>query len=114
MMAGEQSAGTFVRVVGETEELWHRFGARVVSIDQIGQSVSPTLRSAWAERKGLNGPCPVFRVVVDYLEDNIGVNLPTLAAVAAGNLYDLGEITGLKLMDIELGRNIGHAMICPP
>lgn len=30
------------------------------------------------------------------------MNLPTLASVVAGNLYDLGEVTGLKLMDVTL------------
>ena len=33
---------------------------------------------------------------------NIGTNLATLAATVAGNLYDLGEATGLKLMSLSL------------
>src|SRR5690606_29851846 len=102
MMAGEQSAGTFVRVEGETDDLRARFGATVVTAEESGQSEAPTLRSAWAERKGLTGPRGIFRVVIDYPEDNVGVNLPTLASVVAGNLYDLGEVTGLKLMDVEV------------
>ncbi|MDS9469064.1 RuBisCO large subunit C-terminal-like domain-containing protein [Paracoccus sp. MBLB3053] len=102
MMAGEQSAGTFVRVEGETDELRARFGARVISTEQIGQSEKPSLRSAWAERKGLTGPRGIFRVVIDYPEENVGVNLPTLASVVAGNLYDLGEVSGLKLIDVSL------------
>jgi len=102
MMAGEQSAGTFVRVEGETDELRARFGARVISTEQIGQSRTPTLRSAWAERRGLSGPRGIYRVVIDYPEENVGVNLPTLASVIAGNLYDLGEVTGLKLVDVEV------------
>jgi ribulose-bisphosphate carboxylase large chain len=102
MMAGEQSAGTFVRVEGETDELRSRFGALVITTEQIGESPGPSLRSAWAERKGLDGSRGIFRVVIDYPEDNVGVNLPTLASVVAGNLYDLGEVTGLKLMDVTL------------
>lgn len=102
MMAGEQSAGTFVRVEGETDDLRARFGATVVATEEIGRSETPTLRSAWAERKGLTGPRNIFRVVIDYPEDNVGVNLPVLASVVAGNLYDLGEVTGLKLMDVEV------------
>ena len=102
MMAGEQSAGTFVRVEGETDELRARFGASVIATEQIGDSPGPSLRSAWAERKGLDGPRGIFRVVIEYPEDNVGVNLPTLASVVAGNLYDLGEVTGLKLMDVTL------------
>jgi len=102
MMAGEQSAGTFMRVEGETDELRARFGATVVSAEEIGRSESPSLRSAWAERKGLTGPRGIFRVVIDYPEDNVGVNLPTLASVVAGNLYDLGEVTGLKLLNVAV------------
>lgn len=102
MMAGEQSSGTFVRVEGETDELRARFGAVVVDCDQVGESPGPSLRSAWAERKGLTGPRGIFRVVIDYPEDNIGSNLPNLAAVVAGNLYDLGEVTGLKLTHVSV------------
>jgi len=102
MMAGEQSAGTFVRVEGESEALRARFGATVVEVQEIGRSETPTLRSAWAERKGLTGPRGIYRVVIDYPEENVGVNLPTLASVVAGNLYDLGEVTGLKLVDVEV------------
>lgn len=100
MMAGEQSAGTFVRVEGETDELRARFGARVVLTEEVGRSETPSLRSAWTERRGLTGPRGIYRVVIDYPEDNVGVNLPTLASVVAGNLYDLGEVTGLKLVDV--------------
>ncbi|WP_103334643.1 RuBisCO large subunit C-terminal-like domain-containing protein [Pseudotabrizicola formosa] len=104
MMAGEQSAGTFMRVEGETDALRARFGATVVSTEQIDRSETPSLRSAWAERRGLTGPRGVYRVVIDYPEDNVGVNLPTLAAVVAGNLYDLGEVTGLRLVDVAVTR----------
>ncbi|GGH44473.1 ribulose 1,5-bisphosphate carboxylase [Frigidibacter albus] len=102
MMAGEQSAGTFMRVEGETDALRARFGATVVSTAEVGRSETPSLRSAWAERKGLTGPRGIYRVVIDYPEDNVGVNLPTLASVVAGNLYDLGEVTGLKLLDVSV------------
>lgn len=33
---------------------------------------------------------------------NIGANLPTLAATVSGNLYDLGEVTGLRLESLQL------------
>lgn len=102
MMAGEQSAGTFVRVEGESDALRARFGAKVIATEEIGRSESPSLRSAWAERRGLTGPRGIYRVVIGYPEENVGVNLPVLASVVAGNLFDLGEVTGLKLTDIQL------------
>lgn len=102
MMAGEQSAGTFVRVEGESDALRARFGAKVIATEEIGRSETPSLRSAWAERRGLAGPRGIYRVVIGYPEENVGVNLPVLASVVAGNLFDLGEVTGLKLTDIQL------------
>jgi len=33
---------------------------------------------------------------------NIGANLPTLAATVSGNLYDLGEVTGLRLESLQV------------
>lgn len=102
MMAGEQSAGTFVRVEGESDALRARFGAKVIATEEIGRSESPSLRSAWAERRALTGPRGIYRVVIGYPEENVGVNLPVLASVVAGNLFDLGEVTGLKLTDIAL------------
>lgn len=102
MMAGEQSAGTFVRVEGESDALRARFGAKVIATKEIGRSEAPSLRSAWAERRGLTGPRGIYRVVIGYPEENVGVNLPVLASVVAGNLFDLGEVTGLKLTDIQL------------
>ncbi|CBV41364.1 ribulose-bisphosphate carboxylase large subunit family protein [Halomonas elongata] len=102
MMAGEQSAGTFVRVPGETDELRERHGARVQRLTVLGESDCPTLASAYLERKGVTGPWRRAEVEIAYPEDNVGVNLPTLAAVVAGNLFDLGEVTALKLLDVTL------------
>jgi ribulose-bisphosphate carboxylase large chain len=33
---------------------------------------------------------------------NVGINLPTLAATVSGNLYDLGEASGLRLESLSL------------
>ncbi|KAA0011313.1 ribulose 1,5-bisphosphate carboxylase [Billgrantia pellis] len=102
MMAGEQSAGTFVRVPGETDELRKRHGARVQRLTIVGERDRPTLASAYLERQGASGPWRQAEVEIAYPEDNVGVNLPTLAAVVAGNLFDLGEVTALKLVDVTL------------
>lgn len=102
MMAGEQSSGTFVRVANETDELRERAAAVVVSIEEREPSDKPTLASDYLLRKKATGPYRRADVVIDYLVDNIGHNLPTLAATVAGNLYDLGEVTGLKLVSLEM------------
>ncbi|WP_043531977.1 RuBisCO large subunit C-terminal-like domain-containing protein [Litchfieldella xinjiangensis] len=102
MMAGEQSAGTFVRVPGETNALREQHGARVRSVTVVEERDRPTLASAYLERKGVQGPWRLAQVEIAYPEENVGANLPTLATVVAGNLFDLGEVTALRLLSVEL------------
>ncbi|MGI3163596.1 ribulose-bisphosphate carboxylase large subunit family protein [Pseudooceanicola sp. 200-1SW] len=102
MMAGEQSSGTFVRVAGETDELRARSAAEVLSVEDLGEVPAPTLASAYLDRKGAPGPVRRAHVRIAFPTGNIGRNLPTLAATVSGNLYDIGEITGLKLMNVTL------------
>ena len=101
-MAGEQSSGTFVRVAGETDELRARSAAEVLSVEMVGESAEPSLASAYLERKGIGGPYRLARVRIAYPVGNIGRNLATLAATVSGNLYDLGEVTGLKLLSLDM------------
>lgn len=102
MMAGEQSSGTFVRVAGETDELRARAAAEVLSIQPEGEAQTATLFSAYVDRKCMSGPFRRARVRIAYPVGNIGRNLPTLAATVSGNLYDIGEITGLRLLSLEI------------
>jgi ribulose-bisphosphate carboxylase large chain len=102
LMAGEQSCGTFVRVAGETDELRARAAAEVRSVVELGSLSCPSLASAYLERKQASGPWRRARVRIAYPVANIGANLPTLAATVAGNLYDLGEVSGLRLLDVSL------------
>lgn len=102
MMAGEQSAGTFVRVAGETDELRARAAAEVLSVEELDAVDTPTLHSAYVARKRKGGPFRRARVRIAFPVGNIGRNLPTLAATVSGNLYDIGEITGLKLLSLEI------------
>jgi ribulose-bisphosphate carboxylase large chain len=102
MMAGEQSSGTFVRVAGETEELRARAAAEVLSIEELDHADAPTLHSAYIARKQPAGPFRRARIRIAFPTGNIGRNLPTLAATVSGNLFDIGEITGLKLLSLEI------------
>lgn len=102
VMAGEQSCGTFTRVVGETDALRKRARAVVEAVDLAGDVAQPSLPNAFLERKGIRGPWHRARVRIAFPYDNVGVNLPTLAATLAGNLYDLGEVTGMRLERIAL------------
>ena len=113
VMAGEQSSGTFVRVHGETDELRERTRAIVEAVDEIGVVQSPSLPNAFLERRGIGGPYHQARIRIRFPEGNIGANLATLAATVAGNLYDLGEVTGLRLDRLTLSPAYRRAYCLP-
>lgn len=102
VMAGEQSSGTFVRVLHETDALRARSRATVVRLEQLEAAAQPSLASAWLAREGHEGPYRRARVTLSFPIANIEANLPTLAATVAGNLYDLGETTGMRLLSLRL------------
>jgi ribulose-bisphosphate carboxylase large chain len=102
VMAGEQSCGTFTRVHGETDALRERARATVENVEPAEAVEEPSLPSAWLERQRLKGPWRRARVTLSFPIANVGANLPTLAATVAGNLYDLGEVTGLRLESMRL------------
>ncbi|WP_103874721.1 ribulose-bisphosphate carboxylase large subunit family protein [Bosea lathyri] len=102
VMAGEQSSGTFTRVAGETDELRSRTRAVVTKVEALDTADTPSLPNAWLAKKGISGPWRRARIAISFPVDNVGANLATLASIVAGNLYDLGEVTGLRLDTITL------------
>ncbi|CAH1697610.1 3-oxo-isoapionate-4-phosphate transcarboxylase/hydrolase [Hyphomicrobiales bacterium] len=102
IMAGEQSSGTFTRVAGETDELRSRTRAAVLRVEELESASEPSLPNAWLARKRVSGPWRRARVTISFPIANVGTNLPTLAATVAGNLFDLGEVTGLRLDGMAL------------
>jgi ribulose-bisphosphate carboxylase large chain len=102
VLAGEQSSGTFVRVAGETDALRARSRATVISLQELEPLARPSLPNAIFERQGVCGPWRRVRATITFPVANFGRNLPTLAATLVGNLYDLGETTGVRLERITL------------
>ena len=96
--AGEQSCGTFVSVPGETAELKERFSARVDRITRLETVTTPSLPGG----KAASGGYQRAEVVVSWSSENFGYNLPTLVSTVQGNLYELRQFTGLKLVDLEI------------
>ena len=96
-LAGEQSSGTFVAVPGETDELKSRFAARVESVDYLGKVPNPALPGEAVQDKMYNRA----QIKVSWSIDNFGYNIPALISTLQGNLYELRQFTGLKLMDFE-------------
>ncbi|GEO04411.1 ribulose-bisphosphate carboxylase [Adhaeribacter aerolatus] len=98
VLAGEQSSGTFVAVPGETEELKQRFAARVESITPVETVSEPGIPGL-----KLNGSAyHRVNVEVSWSIENFGYNLPAMISTLQGNLYELTQFTGLKLMDLEV------------
>lgn len=102
IVAGEQSSGTFLALPGETDELKQRSRATVVRIDPLPPAAELSLPSAYLERRNRSGPCHRGHVEIAFPIDNVGANLPTLLATVAGNLFELGELTGIRLLDLDL------------
>lgn len=103
MIAGEQSSGTFVSVPGETEELKARARAKVTKLVRLEAAESPSL-PGYRLPMNHSGAVKYQRaeVTVEFPFDNIGPNLPTLLATVCGNLYELAELSGIKLLDLDL------------
>lgn len=103
MIAGEQSSGTFLPVPGETEELKARARARVTHIAELDAVDTPSLPGA---RRPAGNPDGArwqrADVTIEFPFDNIGPNLPTLLATVCGNLYELAEHSGCKLLTLDL------------
>ncbi|SEP83205.1 ribulose-bisphosphate carboxylase large chain [Faunimonas pinastri] len=103
IMAGEQSCGTFTRVHGETDELRQRARATVEAVETDPTPVDvPSLPNAWLDRKQVTGPWRRAHIRISFPVANVGTNLPSLAATVGGNLFDLGEVTGLRLETLTL------------
>jgi ribulose-bisphosphate carboxylase large chain len=103
VMAGEQSCGTFVRVPGETDELREHHAARVERLTELEEVETPSLPHS-KPPKDHTGKFRRAEVVLSFPFVNMGASLPNLLATVAGNLYELREFSGLKLMDLELPR----------
>jgi ribulose-bisphosphate carboxylase large chain len=98
VLAGEQSSGTFIAVPGETEELKQRFAARVEKVTPLETVSAPAMPGAASS----SGQYNRAEIQVSWSIENFGYNLPVLTSTLQGNLYELRQFTGLKLMDIEL------------
>lgn len=103
VLAGEQSSGTFVAVPGETIELKEKYGARVLRIDELEPASQPSLPGSKASKAA--GSPPVYRrgrVLVSFPLHNFGPSLASLLSTVAGNLYELRELSGVRLEDLDL------------
>lgn len=109
IMAGEQSTGTFVSVPGETDALKQSHGARLEKIVPLDDSQGPSLPSPKIEGERFQRA----KIVLSWPVENMGHNLMALISTLQGNLYELRQLTGIKLMDIHLPAGFTKAFSGP-
>jgi ribulose-bisphosphate carboxylase large chain len=110
VLAGEQSSGTFVELPGEMDTLHERHGARIERIEELEMVDTPSLPGARVP--ATTGEQTGYRraeVRISIPLENTGISLPTLLATVAGNIYEVAEVSGLRLMDLELPPAFGEA-----
>ena len=98
VLAGEQSTGTFVRIQRESDDLRARFAAQVESLEEIpltGASPLPGSVGDPATRRRA-------RLRIRFPLENFGPSLPNLLAAVAGNLFEIKQLSAIKLVDLDL------------
>lgn len=103
-MAGEQSTGTFIALPGESPEMHRRHAARVEGVEALEVSAEPALSGS----RG-SGPFRRARVELSFPLENVGTQLPTLITTVAGNLFELQQLSGIRLEDLHLPAAFGEA-----
>lgn len=101
-IAGEQSTGTFVEVPGESADLKARYAAEIRSVQELE---APTSTASGALPGAIHATDAVSRrgrVVISFPMDNIGPSIANLLTAIAGNLFELRELSGIRLVDLEL------------
>ncbi|WP_118185182.1 ribulose-bisphosphate carboxylase large subunit family protein [Paraburkholderia phosphatilytica] len=97
VIAGEQSSGTFVALPNETPELKARSGARVERLDTLGTSATPSLPGGMQASRYTQ-----CALELSWPIENMGPSLPNLMSTIAGNLFELRQVSGLRLTGLTL------------
>ena len=98
-IAGEQSTGTFMRLASETDAVSARAAARVVSIQRLAEVPVPSLPGA---RAGSRARYSQALVEIAWPYANVGPDLQALMATICGNLGELSELSGIRLLDLDV------------
>ncbi|MCX8093408.1 MAG: RuBisCO large subunit C-terminal-like domain-containing protein [Candidatus Goldbacteria bacterium] len=97
LIATMQSTGTWSGVKQETKKLIKKFGAKVKDIKElkkINKIHLPTKRK-------IKGKLNCAEAVISYPWENFGKNIAMLLSTVAGEVYDLSELTAIKVIDIN-------------
>lgn len=98
VIAGEQSSGTFLALANETPELKARAGARIERLDVIATASAPSLPGHY-KCGSVFSRCTLE---LSWPIENLGASLPNLMATVAGNLFELRQVSGLRITGLRL------------
>jgi len=99
VIAGEASTATFVKLTGATAERIERMhAARVDSIAELDASDRPSLPVTRPTKARFRRA----EVTISWPLENTGPSIPNILAAVAGNLSECREVTGLRLLDLDL------------
>jgi ribulose-bisphosphate carboxylase large chain len=99
VIAGEASTATFVKLTGPAAERVERLhAARVERIAELDESEKPSLPVA----RPTQGRFRRAEVTISWPLANTGPSIPNILAAVAGNLFECREVTGLRLLDLDL------------
>jgi ribulose-bisphosphate carboxylase large chain len=104
-IAGEQSSGTFLALANETPELKQRSGARIEHLQLLDTADRPSLPGHY-EAGSVFSRC---ELELSWPIENIGPSLPNLLATIAGNLFELRQVSGLRITGLALPRSFAAA-----
>jgi ribulose-bisphosphate carboxylase large chain len=108
IIAGEQSSGTFLPIPGETPELKARSAATVDRMEVVGEVSSPSLPGSSSPTD--NGARRIqVKITLSWPFANFGPSLPNLLATVAGNLFELKQLSGARILDIRLPQPFAKA-----
>jgi hypothetical protein len=93
------TTATFVKLTGAAAERVERLhAARVERIVELDASERPSLPVA----RPTNGRFRRAEVTISWPLANTGPSIPNILAAVAGNLFECREVTGLRLLDLDL------------
>ncbi|OGA99192.1 MAG: ribulose 1,5-bisphosphate carboxylase [Burkholderiales bacterium RIFCSPHIGHO2_12_FULL_69_20] len=98
VIAGEQSSGTFLALANETPALKARAGARVERLQVLDSVAQPSLPGLYPAGSRFTR----CLLELSWPLANLGPSLPNLMATIAGNLFELRQVSGLRILDLTL------------
>jgi len=107
-IAGEQSSGTFLKLANETPELKERSGARIEALDILEVVDRPSLPGGMVSERYTR-----CLLTLSWPLENMGSCLPTLMSTVAGNLFELRQVSGLRLLSLQLPDAFAKAYLGP-